>query len=102
MMRVLVPQGVAYIRDGTAWEKVVKPRPETMDEWTHYLHAPDNNPVANDGLVGPPDSIQWMATPKFSRAHEQQASFSVAVTSGGRIFYILDDAPRVDIRIPAE
>ena len=101
--RVLVPDGVAWIRESeTTWKQVVKARPETMDDWQHYLRSPDNNPVSKDALVGPPNHIQWMATPKFSRAHEQQASFSAAVSDGGKIFYILDDAPRVDIRLPSE
>ena len=73
-----------------------------MDEWQHFLRSPDNNPVSHDRAIGQPDRIQWMATPKFSRAHEQQASFSAAVSAGGRFFYILDDAPRVDIRLPSE
>jgi len=103
--RVLVPNGVAWIRGGDGgegWKKIRKERPETMDEWQHYLRSPDNNPVSRDTQVGPPDRIQWMGAPKFSRAHEQQASFSAAVSSGGRMFYILDDAPRVDIRLPSE
>lgn len=100
--RVLVPDGVAWIQDGGKWTKITKPRPETMDDWKHFLHSPDNNPVSTDAHIGPPDQIQWMATPRFSRAHEQQASFSAAVSEGGRMFYILDDAPRVDIRLPAE
>ena len=100
--RVLVPNGVAWIRTDGDWLKITKPRPKEMDDWKHFLRSPDNNPVSTDTLVGPPDQIQWMAAPKFSRAHEQQASFSAAVSNGGRMFYILDDAPRVDIRLPSE
>jgi outer membrane protein assembly factor BamB len=101
--RVLVPDGVAGIRESdTEWRQVVKARPGTMDHWQHFLRSPDNNPVSKDTMVGPPNRIQWMATPKFSRAHEQHASFSAAVSDGGKIFYILDDAPRVDIRLPSE
>ncbi|MCP4856156.1 MAG: PQQ-binding-like beta-propeller repeat protein [Fuerstiella sp.] len=101
--RVLVPDGVAWIRESdTEWKQVVKTRPGTMDHWQHFLRSPDNNPVSKDTMVGPPNRIQWMATPKFSRAHEQQASFSAAVSDGGKMFYILDDAPRVDIRLPSE
>lgn len=102
--RVLVPDGVAWIRADADqdWLKITKPRPEAMDDWKHFLKSPDGNPVSTDRLVGPPDQIQWMADPKFSRAHEQQASFSAAVSNGGRMFYILDDAPRVDIRLPSE
>ncbi len=102
IMRVLVPDGIAWIRQGDEWKKITADRPEEMDEWQHYLRSPDNNPVSTDKLIGQPDQIQWMAPPKFSRAHEQQASFSAAVSSGGRMFYILDDGPRVDIRLPSE
>ncbi|MFT5466440.1 MAG: outer membrane protein assembly factor BamB, partial [Verrucomicrobiales bacterium] len=102
IVRVLVPDGIAWIRADDDWLKITKPRPAEMDDWKHFLKSPDNNPVSHDTLVGPPDQIQWMATPRFSRAHEQQASFSTAVTDAGRMFYILDDAPRVDIRLPSE
>ncbi len=102
ILRVLVPNGIAWIRTGDDWKKITAPRPEEMDEWQHYLRSPDNNPVSTDKLIGQPDQIRWMAPPKFSRAHEQQASFSAAVSSGGRMFYILDDGPRVDIRLPSE
>ncbi len=101
MMRVLVPQGVLYVREGKDWKKVVKPASKKRDEWTHFLHGPDGNPVAKDSLVGPPKHVQWMGTPKFSRGHEQQASFSTCVTSGGRMFFIADEAPAADIRIPS-
>ena len=31
-----------------------------IDEWTHYLHGPDNNAVADDTRVGPPRYMQWV------------------------------------------
>ena len=99
ILRVLVPRGVFVLRKGDRWERTVKPVPPEMDEWTHFLHGPDNNAVAHDQLVGPPRHVRWMGAPKFSRAHEQQASFSSLVTAAGRMFYVLDDAPRVDIRM---
>ena len=39
IMRVLVPNGQALLKnaDGT-WDKITKPRPENIDEWSHYLH----------------------------------------------------------------
>ena len=40
--------------------------------------------------------------PRFARAHEQLASLSACVTSGGRLFYIIDEAPRADIRFPSQ
>ena len=94
IMRVLAPGGVAYI----AGRKVVKPRPADIDEWTHYLHGPDNNAVAADSRAGIPRSIQWVSGPRWGRSHEELASMSAAVTAGGRIFYIVDESPLASIR----
>ena len=51
--RVLAPNGVAYLKSGGKWEKVVKPRPKEMDEWTHEAHDPGGNCVSADKLVKP-------------------------------------------------
>ncbi len=102
VIRVLCPNGVAYIKADGKWTKTVKPRPEEIDEWTHFLHGPDNNAVAHDSVVDLPRRLQWLGLPKFARAHEQAASLSACVTAGGRLFYIIDDTPRADIRFPAE
>ena len=99
VLRVLVPKGVAYVKQDGEWTKTVKPRPAGMDEWTHFLHGPDNNAVSHDALVGPPRHIRWKGLPKFSRAHEQLASLSACVTAGGRMYYIVDETPRSDIRL---
>ncbi len=92
IMRVLHPYGVAYI-DG---QKIVKPLPDTVDEWTHYLHGADNNAVAHDSLVGPPRHMQFLAAPLWSRHHDRLASFSSVVTAKGRLFYINDNGPVFD------
>ena len=39
ILRVLVPNGAAYIKKGDIWTKTVKPRPQEMDEWTHYARC---------------------------------------------------------------
>ena len=118
VMRVLCPGGVALILEGGTgqstikggeveigdrkWRKVVKPWPAEIDEWTHFLHGPDNNAVAHDSVVDLPRRLKWLGAPKFARAHEQAASLSACVTTAGRIFYIVDEAPRSDIRIPSQ
>jgi len=99
VMRVLAPNGIAYVKKAGRWEKVVKRWPERIDQWTHYLHDPTNNAVSGDTVVGPPRHIQWAAGPKFARAHEQLASISAAVCAAGRLFYIIDEGPRADIRL---
>jgi len=93
VMRVLCPGGVAYVEQSGKWTKTVKPRPKEIDEWTHYLHDAGGNAVANDTVVGPPRRIQWAAGPKFARHHDALASLSAMVSSGGRLFYIYDEAP---------
>ena len=95
IMRVLTPLGTAWI-DG---RKVVKPWPDEIDEWTHYLHGPGNNAVARDDVVAPPQRLQWVNPPLWSRSHDHLSTFSAAVSSRGRLFYIIDKAPTVDIAI---
>jgi len=93
VMRVLCPNGVAYIKENGAWTKTVKPRPQQIDDWTHFLHGPDGNAVAQDDVVGFPFHIQWVGSPKHSRDHELTTSMDVMVSAGGRIFYIIDEGP---------
>ena len=100
MQRVLSPRGVALILEGNQWRKVVKPLPDEIDEWTHYMHGPDNNAVAQDSVVGPPHHVQWIGGPKWARGHEVLATVSIVVTSGGRMFYIADDGPTASVDLP--
>ncbi|MHC4248388.1 MAG: outer membrane protein assembly factor BamB family protein [Planctomycetota bacterium] len=101
-MRVLVPRGVAYVREGAAWRKAVKAVPGEIDEWTHFLHDASNNAVAKDSRVGPPRRLQWTAGPAWCRSHEYISSFSAMVTAGGRVIYVNDfGQPGVtDSRLP--
>ncbi|MHC4742494.1 MAG: outer membrane protein assembly factor BamB family protein [Planctomycetota bacterium] len=93
VMRVLCPNGVAYIKSDGRWAKTVKSWPANIDEWTHYLHGPDGNPVAKDTVVGPPKHYQWLSGPLWLRSHESDSSVKALVTAKGRIFYIVDEAP---------
>ena len=100
IMRVLVPEGVAYVESGGRWIKKVKSRPKEIDEWTHYLHDPSNNAVAHDSVIEPPSRYQWLAGPRYSRQHDHMSSVSAVVSANGRLFYIFDEAPRASILIP--
>jgi len=75
------------------WVKAVKPWPRGIDEWTHYLHGADGNPVAEDRTVAPPKHYQWISEPLWLRSHESDSSVRTLVTSRGRLFYIADEAP---------
>jgi len=97
VMRVLTPGGVAVI----GGKKHIKTRPASIDEWTHYLHDADNNAVAKDTVVGPPRRLQWQGGPKWTRHHDRMSSFSAMVSTGGRIFYIIDEGSAASIYMPS-
>ncbi len=92
VLRVLRPGGVAYIKKDGKWSNTIKPRPGGIDEWTHFLHDTDGNAVAKDN-VGPPRHAQWIERPIWSRHHDTVPSISALVSSNGRVFSIVDEAP---------
>ena len=105
IMRVLAPGGVAVFFDRQSKiknRKLVKPWPKEIDDWTHYLYDSTGNAVSRDSEAGPPRSMRWVAAPLWPRSHEYTPSISALVTSGGRIFYIMDDGVRglFDSRFP--
>ncbi len=102
--RVVVPNGVIMRRSSgdAKWTKVVKPRPNEIDDWSHYLHDPSNNAVAHDKVVAPPRHLQWVGTPRWSRHHDRMASMSAMTTTNGRMFYIMDEGSRISIQLPSK
>ena len=102
VLRVLVPNGVAYVKQGDRWVKTVKPRPKDMDEWTHYLHDTTGNAVSRDRLVDFPKQFQWIGGPRYSRHHDHMSGASAMVSAGGRLFSIFDHASPFSIQLPSE
>ncbi|MCH7988660.1 MAG: PQQ-binding-like beta-propeller repeat protein, partial [Planctomycetes bacterium] len=100
ILRVLAPNGTAYIKTGDTWTKTIKPRPDNIDEWTHYMHDASGNAVAHDTVVGPPRHLQWVGSPRWSRHHDRMASISALVSAGGRMFYVADEGSRISIEMP--
>jgi len=100
--RVLAPRGVAYIKSNGRWTKLTKARPGDIDEWTHFLHGPDNNAVAADTRVAPPHHLRWVAGPQWARSHDHLASLSAAVSANGRLFYIIDEGPIASVEAPSK
>ncbi|HVC95053.1 MAG TPA: PQQ-binding-like beta-propeller repeat protein [Pirellulales bacterium] len=100
--RVLCPRGVACIRENGGWKKIVKPVPPEIDDWTHYFHDAGGNPVAHDTEVAPPERLQWVGSPRWSRHHDRMSSLSALVSSRGRMYYILDEGSRISIELPSD
>ncbi len=90
--------GAEDIRHDNGWTRFTKSWPSEIDDWTHFLHGPDNNAVARDSRVAIPRSIQWVSEPRWARTHEGLASLSAAVCAKGRIYYVIDEAPLASIR----
>jgi outer membrane protein assembly factor BamB len=100
MLRVLAPGGVAI----AGRNRITKPATQGTDEWTHFLHGPENNAVSKDRVVDFPEGLQWIAGPTWTRDHDSTPSLSCQVTSGGRLFYVHDQGPIgvIDERVPTK
>ena len=109
--RVLTPGGVALVKKtvtklpaaaadvGGGYVKFTKPWPASIDHWSHFLHGPDNNAVAQDTKVRPPNSMQWKSGPMWCRSHEYNSSIAAMVSADGRMFSIMDEGLRGIIQI---
>ena len=102
VMRVLAPRGVMLVKSTNTWQKSVKPVPDDIDDWSHYLHDASGNAVAADTQVGAPKHLQWLGSPRWSRHHDRMASMSALVSSAGKMFYIMDEGSRVSIQLPPD
>jgi len=102
MLRVIAPLGTIMIKQDNTWQKIKKAWPKKMSEWTHYLNTPQNNAVADDNAIGQPRSLRWVGGIRWARTHEEMASISALVSAHGRIFYIVDEAPLLSLRFPAQ
>jgi len=102
IMRVLTPRGVVCFRKNGAWQKQTKAWPDDIDEWTHFLHGPDNNAVAEDTRIKPPRYTQWVSGPRWGRSHDHLSGVSAVVSAAGRIFYIIDEGPIAAVTAPSD
>ncbi|MCH8218719.1 MAG: PQQ-binding-like beta-propeller repeat protein [Planctomycetes bacterium] len=88
--------GAAHVESmdlDTPWLKITKAWPKQIDEWTHFLHGPDGNPVAQDSIVGPPRHYQWIAGPTWAQSHESDTNLRCLVTGRGRLYFIVNETP---------
>ncbi len=99
LARVAAVEGARY----SGYYRLEKLWPPDIDEWTHHLHGPDNNRVANDTRIAPPLShLQWTGAPRFTRHHEHMSSFHAMVSARGKVFYIMDEGKADSILLPPD
>jgi len=85
LLRVLHPQGLAWLRQGGSWQKVEKPRPADIDDWGHYHHDAAMSDVSGDRKAGPAYGLQWVAGPQVGgeSANGVRVAGDVLVQSDG-------------------
>ena len=71
------------------WAKYVKPRPESMDVWTHQSHDPSGNPVSTDEM-GMPNGLRWIAGPNWPNGYRKSGT-KARVISEKHLIYIFRD-----------
>jgi outer membrane protein assembly factor BamB len=89
ILRVLVPGGVALVREDGRWRKVKKDWPADIDVWSQYLRNADNNAVSQD-KVGPPQRLKWTGGTNWARSHMSSVTTISMVTADGRLYTIED------------
>ena len=110
IQRVLAPRGKLSVAEGiklSGFDFVkeggrlvyTKAVPSDGDEWPLYLHDAGNNAVSHDKHIAPPRQMQWVGGPLWTRNHHLLNSISSVVSSGGRIFYIVDKAPDYNLKV---
>ncbi|MCH2373023.1 MAG: PQQ-binding-like beta-propeller repeat protein [Planctomycetes bacterium] len=62
------------------WAVITKPPLEGVDDWSHWEHGPDNNPVSNDQVIKAPYMTQWLGKPYYI------AMPAITTAAAGRIF----------------
>jgi len=98
VLRVLVPEGMAFLGSKT----LVKPRPETMDDWPMQLYDASGNAVSKDKALKPPlQHMQWVGGPRWSRHHDKMSSVSACVSGDGKVFYIFDEGSTYSPYLPS-
>ena len=83
------------VKENGLWARIVKPRPETMDTWTHNKYDATSNPVSRDQQVGVPRGVRWIAGPNWPTGHRKQ-SVPTVVASRQRLVYVFQDEVIVD------
>ncbi len=62
------------------WAIITKPPLEGVDDWTHWEHSPDNNPVSEDNVIKAPYMTKWLGMPYYISMP------AITTAAGGRMF----------------
>ena len=91
IVRVLAPNGMAWVQRGGRWSTLRKAWPQEYDEWTHGRHGADGNMVSQDAAVGVPVGLRWVAGPAQDAGGKKWYYDHVLVSANGRNFYFTEE-----------
>lgn len=92
VVRVLAPEGEAFVAADGGVKRLVKPRPAEMGEWTHPWQGSDGNLAGDDMAFDAPNAFQWIAGPPFPLERRKDSAGAI-VSAGGRVFSITQNVP---------
>lgn len=87
VLRVLVPNGVGYLKRGGSWTKVVKPRPATSNDWGHWNLGPEGNQVSDDPTIGPLTMLKWVTFSGGTRIGDAEYNCNYMRVADGRLYH---------------
>ena len=123
LLRILAPRGIAvvaragnegwlesipYAKSSLGKDSVMfrKPVPQDIDDWTHYLHGPDNNALAEDSVVAPSRHMQWRSGPMWGRHHDAEKgtypTLRNLLSAKGRLISLVDQTRSSDMTVPSQ
>ncbi|MBI2481614.1 MAG: PQQ-binding-like beta-propeller repeat protein, partial [Planctomycetia bacterium] len=75
-------KAILQVKEGPrrSWLVAKKPSLAGADDWSHWEHGPDNNPVSGDSAIKAPYMTQFMAHPMYIGMP------SITTAAGGRTF----------------
>jgi hypothetical protein len=91
ILRVLVPQGTAWVQKGSEWTSIRKPWPDEFDEWTHWRHGADGNMVSQDSTVSTPTGLRWVSGPAQDAGGSKWYYDHVLISAKGRNYYVYEE-----------
>jgi outer membrane protein assembly factor BamB len=89
LRRIAAPYGAVCLRKNGQWKVEKIPLAPELDEWTHFDHGPDGNPVSKDRAVGHIRGLQWAS-------YDHQGSPASTMRIGGGAYIRAHRAQRDD------
>ena len=90
------------VKQGGAWKKTPEALAEGHGRVDALLLQCEGQRRLEGQDVGPPERLQWLGSPRWSRHHDRMSSLSAQVSARGRLFYIMDEGSRISILLPSK